>query len=441
MGRAAAALAILFLVIYLPDAGHGFVQDDFRWIVESRVGAPDDLVRLLATNIGFYRPLVYLTFTLDQALWGAAPVGYALTNLVLCLAVAGAFVALARAAGLSAAGAVTGAGAWLLNFHAVNMAVLWLSGRTALLVSLFALLAAHAMFHGREAIAGGLALLAMLSKEEAVALPALFTAHVVWTERHARALRRTIPLWIALAVYLALRVRSGAFWPGDAPSFYRFTFAPLDVARNIAEYADRAGTFFVIVILVVALATGVRWRDLRGERSPADTRTLAFAGLWIVATYALTVFLPVRSSLYALLPSLGSALVVAIVSSTAADKAPRRFRMAALGLLVAGVALVPVYWSRNERWVRPAELSEQVLTTIFRDASGRVAGHVVLIDDPQERFNLTAAFGGLFPEALRFRVGPEWTGEIVDPDGAPSRPGDLLYRLAGTSVAAIRPQR
>ena len=48
---------------------------------------------------------------------------------------------------------------------------MWISGRTALLLTLFAVLAAIAAARGRPAAAALLAFAAMLSKEEAVLLP------------------------------------------------------------------------------------------------------------------------------------------------------------------------------------------------------------------------------------------------------------------------------
>lgn len=64
-------MAAIFLAIYMPDLGHGFISDDFRWIVESRTDTPGDLVRLFRANVGFYRPLVAVTFAVDHALWGS----------------------------------------------------------------------------------------------------------------------------------------------------------------------------------------------------------------------------------------------------------------------------------------------------------------------------------------------------------------------------------
>jgi hypothetical protein len=427
---AAAALAGAFLLIYLPDLGHGFIADDFRWIVESRSDSIGDLMALLGANTGFYRPVVSWSFAADHALWDTNAFGYGITNLVLCFATAAALFALARRFALPPSAALLVAGVWLFNFHAVNMALLWLSGRTALLVAVFSLGTAHAALRQRFLLAGVLAFMAMLSKEEAVALPALFGAFILVTERRARSVVRTLPLWVALGVYAALRLQSGAFGPMDAPSYYQFSFVPALLARNILEYTDRAGTFAALVIVVLAAAARVRLRDV----TPDERRVLIFAGLWIAATYAITVLLPVRSSLYALLPSLGTALAAGVIASAAARRDPRLFRYAAIGLIVAAFALHPVYRSRNVRWTGLAELSEQVMTTIQRDASGRAAGHVVLIDALGERFNLQSAFGALFPEAMRLRVGEGWTGEVVAESSEAQRRGDLSYRLVNGAL-------
>jgi hypothetical protein len=430
---AALAVAAAFLLIYLPDVGRGFISDDFRWIEESRAAWPRHLVALFSANTGFYRPIVSMTFAQDFAVWGTNAFGYGLTNVALCLLTAAALVTLARRLGLSAGAAVVAAAVWLFNFHAVNMALLWLSGRTALLVSLFSVAAAYAMCSGRSVVAGLLALLAMLSKEEAVALPALFSAYVYLDERRVRALMRTIPLWIALAIYLLLRMQSGAFWASDAPSYYRFSFSLAVVARNALEYADRAGTVAAVVAIALAGLARLRVRDITAE----ERRVLLFAGLWILATYALTVFLPIRSSLYALLPSVGSALAAGVVASAASRRDPQLFRVAAVALMVLMIALNPVYRSRNVRWVRLAELSEDVMTTIARDAATRPSGHVVLIDAPEERFNLASAFGALFPDALRLRVGNGWTGEVVGSVSDAQGRRDLTYRLSDGALTRV----
>lgn len=458
MRWAVAAIPALFLVIYLPDAGRGFIADDYRWIIDGRIQSPADLVHTFTSNVGFYRPVVSLSFAADYALWGSSPRGYGLTNIGLCLLTALALSLLARRLGLAAAGTAAAAAIWLFNFHAVNMAVLWLSGRTALLVTLFALATAHAVLRGRAMAAGVLCFLALLCKEEAVALPALFTvAHAAGvvsdTQASSSGFRTTeaasaphpdegragsvplhrrisrahlvLPMWAALAIYVVLRWQSGAFWPADAPDHYQFVLSPGALARNVAEYADRSASFAAAVTIVIVLATRVRLQHL-GE---VERRVVRFAALWVPATFVLTVALPVRSSLYALLPSAGVALAAGAVASAASRAAPVSLARTALSLLVVVALLVPVYRSRNVRWVEPAEVAERAMRTLEADAAGRRPGHVVLIDAAEERFNLTSAFGNLFPEAVQLRLGTGWSGEILEEGAEPQSTPMQVYRL------------
>jgi len=229
-------LVVVFLWIYLPDAGHGFLRDDYGWILGSRLDTIADLPRLFRTNVGFYRPLVSASFALDYAIWHLDPQGYAYTNLLLAAADAALLFALLRRLRLSTAAGVMATAAWAFNFHAVNMALLWTSGRTALWLCLFGLASVHAAFARRHVLAGAFVLAAMLCKEEAVLLPLVIVGiHLSERRDHAR-LRGTLtvlaPLVAAVAVYGLLRTNSGAMGPATAPDYYQFTFNPLRVLRK-----------------------------------------------------------------------------------------------------------------------------------------------------------------------------------------------------------------
>jgi hypothetical protein len=424
---AALVLAAVFLAIYVPDVGHGFIKDDFAWIRNSRVAEPGGLLALFGQHVGFYRPLVSVSFAFDHMVWGLDASGYAATNVALLVANAGLLFALARRLMLPAAAALFGVAAWVFNFHGVNMALLWISGRTSLLVTLFALATALAWLRDRRVLAALFALAAMLCKEEAVLLPVLFGAFARADRQHAptstlrlpslgalRPVTRALgpsfwPLWVALVAYLLLRERSGAFGPADAPPFYRFAFAPTLLLRNALEYLDRAVTLGAALALI--LLAVCRWH--RATPAADERRALIFAACWLPATYALTVFLPIRSSLYALLPSVATGLAVAAIAARARRANAVAFRRAAIALTLVAMLLVPVYWSRNQRWVTLADLSAQAIETIRDRASGVEPGLVVLVDDPGERVNLDAAFGSLLPEALELELGPGWNGAIV----------------------------
>lgn len=232
---AIALLVVTLCAIYLPDIGHGFITDDFRWIAVGRVSDVSELPKLLTAEVGFYRPLVLATFSANYALSGLHAFPFALTNLALFFACAFLIVRVSRALGLSDVAALTAAAVWCFNFHGVSAALLWISGRTALLLCLFALLAAIATLRKQSWLAAFWCLLALLSKEEAVTVP-FFLAGWSWMTdapgERWQVFRRMWPMFAALGIYLVLRMNSDAFWPGDAPSYYRFVFTPARVLKN-----------------------------------------------------------------------------------------------------------------------------------------------------------------------------------------------------------------
>jgi hypothetical protein len=460
---AAGVLCSAFLVIYLPDIGHGFLKDDFVWILSSRSAHISELIALFSANVGFYRPLVSLTFAADYGVWGLQPFGYGLTNLAVFSGCAALLYALARRFTLPPAAALLATAVWAFNFHGVNMALLWLSGRTSLLVTFFSLLTANALLMGAPLLAGALCLAALLSKEEATLLPLLLTVFVFavpaarsaaggrWRPVEGSAgisraepltgsrLRQTAlrvwPMWAALAVYAVLRLRSGAFGFSNAPWYYQLSTA--QTLRNLAEYADRSGTVAVAVALVLVIAC---------RRRPAldepERRLVLFSSLWIVGTFAITLWLPVRSSLYALLPSIGTALVAGVTASWMIRTNPARFRLVSIALPLLVVLLIPVYRIRNMRWVGIADISSYIMNTV--DASVRhaaTAGSIVIVDSRDERFDLDSTFSGMFPEAVTLVAGPQWNGQIVSA-GEPL-PDDvrLLFRYTDGRLIPVAQTR
>jgi len=172
-------LLVCFGLAYLPDVGHGFISDDFSWILHSTVGSSSDAWRpFVETPMGFYRPLVSWSFAVNRAIAGLWPFGYALVNLLLVCGIAAAIVALCRALRFTRLEGLFAASVWTFNLHGVGMAVTWISGRTSLLATLFAVLAAKASTRGRPFAAGGLTLAALLSKEEPVLLPLILASWI-----------------------------------------------------------------------------------------------------------------------------------------------------------------------------------------------------------------------------------------------------------------------
>ena len=412
---AALVLLTVLTAIYGPGIGKGFVKDDVVWVGANHVTSWTDVHALLFRTDGFYRPVVAMTFALDRAAYGLEPFGFGVTNLILLLLGAAALAYLATSLGLPVTTAITVAGVWALNFHAVNMAVLWLSGRTALCVVIAALLAAAAVVRGRPVAAGTAALVAMLAKEEAVMLPFILSGWA-WvlaeesSESHtARIVRLTWPTWLALAIYFALRAQTAAMTPLNATDAYRFVLSPGALVGNALEYLDRACTFSAIVVIVAHL---IAWR--RPAITPAITRVLVLAAIWFAGTFALTIFVPNRSSLYALLPSVAPALVSGFLLQQLWDGSTRGIhrRLVAAGVILP-ILLLPVYWSRNVRWVEIAELSSETFAAIHRVVGERPdADRIVFHDDRSTRRSFANAYDQLLPDAVRLAAGRDIRAEF-----------------------------
>lgn len=434
-------LLALFAAIYAPALGHGFVKDDFRWIAAAEVYSPADVGRMFSTNVGFYRPLVTSSFAIDRAVWGLNAFGYALTNAILLLVNAGLLFLLVRRLSLPSEAALVAAAVWAFNFHGVNMALLWTSGRTALLLCLFAQAGALALLSGARwghLLAGLLALAAMLSKEEAVLLPPLFIVLQLVSQRETTArgvFNRSWPLCAALVIYLIARGQSGAFTIANAPDYYRPTFDPRAVLENVGEYLDRGATFAVAVSAILWFSAPMTTFFDERER-----RSIRVGIAWFIAMYGITIFVPVRSSLYAVAPSIGSALVAGAAASRTLRTVPQRFPYIAAGLMMAVALLIPVYRARNHGLVEPADLATQSLATI--QSAARVnprVREIVLVDDPQAPVTLDSAFGALFPDAVHLFVGPEVRGTISnDTAAAARRDAAIVFELRDGALVQPR---
>jgi hypothetical protein len=406
LGRGAAIFVLCLIAgVYGCDAGHGFVKDDFAWIATWHIRTRGGLIRQLASGSGFFRPLVSLSFIVDHAIFGLAPLGYGLTNLALLLACVGMLYLFFRAVGLRAGVAAGAALVWALNYQGINMAVLWISGRTALMVTLWAVAAAYAWARGLRATAALFAMLAMWSKEEGFVVPAILTAWALieagnggtGTENRAmRAVRETWLLWVVTAASLAARTWSGALTPASAPPWYRYQLDPATLAGNALAYMDRSATMAVLTLLVFWLAAGCARVPLGNSSGLKRKGTI-----WLLLGFAPTILLPIRSSLYAVFPSVGAVLVAGDLAERIAARAPPdNVRRAVIVLLLLLVALLPVYHSRNRRYVREAELSTVIMGELLKIAASSSNGGLVAIRDVRDAPpTAEQAFGTLANEA------------------------------------------
>lgn len=425
----AGIVMFVFAGAYWTAAGGGFISDDFRWILESRVRGGRDIARLLTETTGFYRPLVSLTFAALEGAAGLDPRPYGVATFVLALMCAAAVALFAASLGLRGGAALLAASLWLLNPHGINMAVLWISGLAALSLVFFSTTSAIAVQKGRPFLAAALFLAALLSKEEAVLLPIPLLL-LSW-QRHGTIAAQTgvlaAGLFSAETIYFWLRSGSDAMTPANAPAYYRFTFELGSVAASVLQYADRALTISALVVLIVLAV--VRAKPSLDAR---ERGVLLVAAVWVVMGFAITIFLPVRSSLYLLLPSVGATIAAStIISALWRSATPRQRRGLTGAALVLPLLLLPILKARTERWT---ELMRVTRLTTEAVCQGEPATHSVLfVDDRTRRDNLENAFRALLPDALELYCGERPEVWMVP---APSDAGRDQIERAPDSVRA-----
>lgn len=415
---------VAFIAVYSIDIGHGFIKDDFSWILHR----PATLTAAFTdTPMGFYRPLVALSFGLSERLFGLTPAPYAWTNLLCAAAIAVLVAATTASLGFGRLGGAFAAGLWAFNFHGINMALLWTSGRTSLVGALGAAAAALAFSRARYRLAGVCTLAALLGKEEPLLLPVVFAAWAILDARAdgrapTAALRATWPSFLAVAVYFVLRSRTEAFTPATAPDVYQLHAGA--IATNAVRYLDRALTFTAAVV-------GLAWLVFSRQRVRPDQlerRTIAKGLVWLVLGFALTIMIASRSSLYAVYPSIGAALVGVAIGRALWRTIPDVRRGAACAAALAlPLVLWPVYHARNQRLKNEGALSTTLLAQVERELTLRPSlARIVVYDDPAARPSAASALGETLPDAVFLTTGRQMPSVIVpvSPPAFPERDAD-----------------
>ena len=307
---AAAIVIVATVAVYAAALGAGFVGDDFMILHRLRaLGGPADAARFFRGEFfEYYRPLGFVAHAIDWSMAGASAWQFHLTNLLLHASSAVLVLLIGQAlAPRSAAGFVA---ALLFALHASNHeAVVWISARFDLLATFFSLAAVWWMVrNGRGSLIGpaALFLLAVLSKESAVAMPIAAAGFAVFHLRGSTAdtIRRVAPWIVALAVYGMLRQLGGGV-------------SAIGGASRLPKLAALAS----ILALLLLLADG-RWLRLRDWLRP---RRLAIGTLLAIGLAA-------------------AATAAALGSRLAADKlAVAGFSLFHLGSPLTDVFAVPFY--------------------------------------------------------------------------------------------------
>jgi hypothetical protein len=409
---------LVFLAVYVPAAGHGFISDDFNWILQNRIRSLADVWRIALGDNGFYRPAVAFSFAANELAFGLNPRGYGQTNVALAALCGAAVYVLCRTLALPRGAAAFGSALWLLNLHGINMGILWISGRTALIATAAAAGCAAALLRGRHAVAGAMLAVAVLSREDAALLPAVTTVWAYVLSKHGVIAPIRIGRWMLIAVavlgvYFAVRSTTEAMTPATAPAHYQFTTSATIVTRNLAEYSDRTMTVAVgvLVLLAIVLRPGLRFLD-------ASSRAIVLCGLvWLGGFLLPALVLPVRSSLYACLPSVGACVAASAVAARwwSLARASRR-QYALVSAVLLPLLLWPVYHARTKRWVGIAEFSALALSELEAATRNLPEDSDILIADARSaRANMASAFSTLLREAFLLTSGRYMTFYVEPP--------------------------
>jgi len=145
--------------------------------------------------------------------------------------------------------------------------------------------------------------------------------------------------------------------------------------------------------------------------------------------FAVTVWLPVRSSLYAVCPSVGSAMIGAVILERLRISATAGRLAVEPVLATLLVAAIPIYQARDDRRVEGARISARTITAIRSDlATLPRAGSVVFHDAP-DASEFREAFGDLASQALNTTFSRDWDAWIESSppaSGTPVRHGPVI---------------
>ena len=294
-----------------------------------------------ADGYHFFRPLLVASFKLDLELWGTAAFGFHLTNLALhliCIVlVTGLVMRLTDDRRLARLGAIL----WVVNPQ-TTVAVIWTSGRTELVVTIWILAALWSYIVAREERRPLMMVpvliftaLAFLSKESAVLLPMCLAAYEVTLARArdqaawlGRAALHLAPVAVITLCYLIFRF--ALFDSGPTPGRPYFN-SPAELAflgfaaakLTYYMFALVTGAFIVplfgveflrsypLVLLALLVITVLLYRYIiKKGRTRAPARFRHF--LWLLLAASLLPTLPtLATDLYLYFASIALALLLA----------------------------------------------------------------------------------------------------------------------------------
>jgi tetratricopeptide (TPR) repeat protein len=374
LGAVALAVAAAAAAAYWPALTGGLVWDDDGHITRVALRSLQGL-RAIWLEPGAtqqYYPVLHSLFWIEHRLWGDAPLGYHLANLLLHLAACVLLYRVLRR--LEAPGALLAASLFALHPVCVE-SVAWISEQKNTLSTVFYMAAALAYLRfderrrpGWYAIATALFAAALLSKSVAASLPAAILVAFWWKGRLSWRSAAPLAPWFCLSAAAAVVtpwVESkfvGAYGPafdlrwidriliaGRAPWFYLGKIVwPADLVFIYPRWRlDAADAWQYVYALAAALALGALWA-LRGRARGPLAAALLFVGTLFPALGFINVYPFVFSFVADHFQYLAAAMMISALSAGASILSGRwlagRGKAAGAAALCVGAALACLTW-------------------------------------------------------------------------------------------------
>lgn len=397
------AVASLTFLVFARSLGAGFLDlDDPAFVVANphiRAFTLENLRWMFGAHWVIWFPAVWVSYALDFALWGGAPAGFHLTNVLLhalgAVLVFRLLEVLLENGGAPQAGrrAAAAFGALLFALHPLRVeSVSWVSERSDVLAGVFALAAALAWLDERPGAALGFHALGAMAKPTVVPLPLVLGLLDVMGLGRRRAAPRAEA--VRLAPMLALSLAAGALaaagqgragaargWEGFgigarlATASWNFFHgawktlwpAALTGFDQMPRVLDPSEARFLWAGAAVAGATAAAW-SLRRRLPAAAAAWCAYLLLLAPTAGFLKVGNHLTADRYTYLAAIGFAGLAAAGARRLFAGAPRS-RWAAAGLLAALAALT---WVRQRDWLDPESFWTAVARADPRGSTARL---------------------------------------------------------------------
>ena len=415
----------LLALLYAPFIGGDLLTDDFVHFEHLRSVTTIADVVAKPDAFRFYRPVTQGSLVIEMAVHGDRPPFFRAVNIALHAAVLAMALVVARLILLNEVSAALATLAFALTPKAPVIAVLWISGRAELLMSLFSLIAIAAWMvwtrkgGTRWLVASAVAyILAAASKETAFLLPLLFTITPIQQRSRATVLGAIAMLLVLGASLFAWRSHVGALTPFSGDEHYELLTGIARVARSIQNYFGRmipAPLALIVLLIVGRIVDGRR----TGEREPPvgiliSVITIGFPLLWVLLFLAPVLPIVARSELYLYLPVFGTCLLAGWLGG-ATFFGVARHRAAAIAIAVFVIVLGVYHVSRAAAMHRDLEVSARLIDALRADTdlTSRPGAILLVAADAETERHLRDSIGGYLYAVLR-RAFPDGhvTGEV-----------------------------